>query len=501
MKFLRALAVLAIALCLTASVYAETQSVKVSGDLTVRGLFRDAYDYRGSTPEPDITRTGLTADTAVPGTSQAWWISTTEVEIDADLTDNVQTVIRLVNQRDWNVAQNKAVAQGTTLAMNGFGGYTYNDDEFDVQLDLAYVTLKDFIYSPLTLTIGRQDLWFGKGFIIGANQQVPGIANPGMLPPWQISAPEYTAINSFDAIKAVLDYDPWTITGIYSLIEGNSISMNDGINLWGVNVGYKFDSYKAEAEGYWFYKVNSSIDRWAGIKSNNDVSTFGLRGSLDPIENWSLFGEAAYQFGQYVGNRSQINNRDRSAYALDFGGECRYFAEKYSWKPKLGAEFVLYSGAEPENNPVVTSGNFSGWDPMYRGKFDSAIREFVGRYYASYDYPIRANYLYSTADASFTNQSQMIIRAGIQPIESLNITGNYNIFWTMEDYLSAIPVAAGNNDKTGGYIGQEIDLQAIWDYTEDVSFGLLCGWFVPGTVYRNADKCATDIVGTVKVSF
>src|SRR3989338_11343888 len=161
MRFIKILCFLAVALCLTASVYAETQSVKVSGDLTMRGIFRDQYDYRGSVEETDL-RTGVTSP------NQSWFMSVAEVEVDADLTDNVSTVIRLVNQRDWNV-YTKNVSSDTTLIPNGFGGYTENNDEFDVVVDLAYVTLKDFIYSPLTLTIGRQDLWFGRGFVIGRN--------------------------------------------------------------------------------------------------------------------------------------------------------------------------------------------------------------------------------------------------------------------------------------------------------------------------------------------
>ena len=51
MKFLKVALVIAMALSLTASVYAETLSVKVSGDLTVRGLFRGNYELRGSAPE------------------------------------------------------------------------------------------------------------------------------------------------------------------------------------------------------------------------------------------------------------------------------------------------------------------------------------------------------------------------------------------------------------------------------------------------------------------
>ena len=41
----------------------------------------------------------------------------------------------------------------------------------ELELDLAYVQMKEIFYSPLTLTLGRQDLWFGRGFIIGNNNR------------------------------------------------------------------------------------------------------------------------------------------------------------------------------------------------------------------------------------------------------------------------------------------------------------------------------------------
>ncbi len=492
MRFLSVLCVLVIALCLTASAYAETQSVKVSGDLTMRGIVRDQYDYQGSPNEP-------TARTGVDSSNQNWFMTNAEVEVDADLTDNVSTVIRLVNQRDWNV-YSKSIESTTTLAPNGLGGFAPNGDEFDVMLDLAYVVLKDFIYSPLTLTIGRQDLWFGKGFIVGLNQQNPGAGvttrTGSLAAVGNLSAPEYTSINSFDAIKAVLDYDPWTITGIYSKIFEGAIQERDDIDLWGVNVGYKFDSYKGEAEAYWFYKADRRPEPWGAIKDNtNDVHTIGLRGSFDPISVVTIAAEGAYQGGEFIGSRLQINNRARSAWALDISGEWRYLADKYSWKPKLGVEYIWYSGNEPEDNPDVAAGAYNGWDGMYRGKFDSAIREFVGKFYASSRYPVRTNYTISTADAAFTNQHQVVFLGSLQPIESLTLKGNYNLFWNQEDYLVT-------NTKSGGFVGQEVDLQATWDYTEDVSFNVLAAFFVPGEVYYdNRNDTATDLVGSVKVSF
>ena len=162
MRLLIAICALVLALGLTTSVYAETQSVKISGDLAIRGFVRDNYQI--ATPvEADATRTGPQSP------SDTFVMSSTEVQIDADLTDNVSAVIRLGNQRDWRVRAKSINSDQSLIA--GADGWTNNTDEFDVGIDLAYIELKEFLYSPLTLRVGRQDIWFGKGFIIGANIQ------------------------------------------------------------------------------------------------------------------------------------------------------------------------------------------------------------------------------------------------------------------------------------------------------------------------------------------
>ncbi len=523
MKLFRVLCVLALALCITGSVYAETQSVKVSGDLTMRGIYRNDYNLVSQNNEDPMFNTGRVV--GVDGTDQSWAMTVAEVEVAADLTDNVSTVIRMLNQRDWNVSQNLTnTGPVNNLIPNGRGGYIPNSDEFDVMVDLAYVQLKNFIYSPLTMTIGRQDLWFGKGFIIGANQQNPGNPTPALTNNifglsgnnntltigGNLSAPEYTAINSFDAVKAVLDYDPWTITGIWSIIQENSVMDRDNIDLWGVNVGYQFDKYNGEAEGYWFYKSDRQVFTYQDLKFNsNDINTWGLRGSFDPVSWATVAGEGAWQWGQYVGTTLQNSSRQRNAFALDVSTEVRYFTDKYAWKPKFGVEYIFYSGNKPESNPDIANGVYTGWDPMYRGKYDSAIREFVGKFYATARYPVRGNYLQSVADDSRTNQNQVIFMGSVQPIDSVTLKANYNLFWNEYAYLDSAPSQSQGGrsygqgfDKSQGWVGQELDLSANWDYTEDVSFNLLAGWFVPGTVYYDGkDATATDLVGSVKVSF
>lgn len=475
MKFFRILCVLVLALSVTASVYAETQSVKVSGDLTMRGIYRNQYDLIGvPLKNPNVN-----------GTGQEFFMSVAAVQVDADLTDNVQTVIRVLNQRDWNVRDN-----------DGDGTYNANNDEFNVMIDLAYLQLKNFIYSPLTVTIGRQDLWFGRGFVIGANQQNPGAGSVNQannIYTGNLSAPEYTAINSFDAVKAVLDYDPITITGIYSKIEDNAVQTTDDVDLWGVNVGYKFNKMNGEAEGYWFYKKDESMGAGYNTKGGNDVYTLGARGSFDPLSWLTVGAEGAWQGGRYIGNTSQSATRDRSAWALDAYGEARYFTDKFAWKPKLGFEYMYYSGNKNETDSVTSStGMYTGWDSMYRGKYDSLIREFIGKFYQTGQYT--ANQYGVTADDSRTNQHQIIFTGSIQPMDSLLLKANYNLFWNQYQYNS--------DQKSGGWVGSEFDVQANWDYTEDVSFNMAAGWFMPGNVYYNGqDKVATDLVGSVKVSF
>ena len=53
----------------------------------------------------------------------------------------------------------------------------------------------------------------------------------------------------------------------------------------GLNVGYLFDVYNAEAEAYFFSKQDRGTVQPQYIKQHNTVHTIGMRGSADPIED------------------------------------------------------------------------------------------------------------------------------------------------------------------------------------------------------------------------
>lgn len=502
MKLFKLLIVSALVFAVAQIAYAETQSVKISGDMAVRGLIRDNFDLNNDSG-PSAAAVAAVAGGAQSTQTSTYLMSTTEVQVDADLTDNVGAVIRLVNQRQWGDTRytNDATASGEL----GIVGAPFADqvaaravapgaDAFQMDVDLAYVELKEFLYSPLTLKIGRQDLWFGKGFIVGAQQQ----DNTGAL-----YAREYTAVNSFDAIRATLDYAPWTIDAVYSKIQENQMQADDDLNLYGINIGYVFDEYNAEAEAYWWFKQHrytgsgtgaaATLTNVSNETNSSDVHTLGLRGSFDPIEDWTMALEVAYQGGQYVGVALQAHERARSAFALDAAVETRYWQDNFAWRPVFGLEYIYYSGEDNIGqipNDVGANGTYNGWDSVFRGKFDSAIREFQNVYYRTA----------TPSSPATTNEHEVLLNIKVEPTDSLTVKGTYGHFWLAEAFSTV--TNSGVNENTDKDIGDEVDLVFTWDYTEDVSFGLLTGWFFPGSHFSSGqDDLATDVVGTVSLSF
>ncbi|OGW91001.1 MAG: hypothetical protein A3D28_01895 [Omnitrophica bacterium RIFCSPHIGHO2_02_FULL_63_14] len=465
MKLGKALFVLALAALIASPAYAETQNVKVSGSIDAYWFYRENFDLRdnndvGVVPAGSAAALydhGAAGSIAEKSEADSFFMSVTQVQVAADLTDNVSTVINIANQRDWNAD-----------TFDGVGGTGNDAAEYDIDLDLAYVQMKEIFYSPLTLTVGRQDLLFGRGFIIGWNPIDPNAS---------IQADEYTALQAFDAVRATLDFQPWTIDVVYSKILENDPNPEDDIDLWIANVNYKFAEYNAVAEGYYVGHLDRSL--LSGVaatgSTTNDTHTLGGRVQFDPISQITLGGELAYQLGSY---RAAVADpeRDRSAWGVDIFGTYRW---DNVWKPELTLEYVSLSG---EGNMTATTEDYGAWNSLYRGKFWTAYADF-------------REFVYGTSDAAdqpaSTNQNLIQVKGSLKPMEDLLLEGAFTYLWTDEDI-------AGRSDE----IGYEIDLQAVYDYTEDVSFGVLLGWFVPGDFYSSPnDETALDLVSSVKVTF
>lgn len=480
MKQFKALMVLALGLVLTVPAFAETQNVKVSGSLDIYSFYRSDFDLRrnndaGVVPQGTAVPAGGGAAGSAINRSDAdqYFRTDTQIQVAADLTDNVSTVINLVNQRDWNAVAFNAPAAGN---LAGTTGTRNTDTAFDIELDLAYVQMKEVFFSPLTLTLGRQDLSFGRGFILGWNPQDNHFS---------IQADEFTAVQSFDALRATLDLSPWTIDAVYAKVGEDSLNAEDDLNLMFLNANYKFDKHNAVAEVYYMGEYDRRTLAGAAGTDDNDTHTYGGRFQLDPLTQMTFGAEWAFQFGQYRPALSSPQ-RDREAWATDIFAEYRF---DHSWKPMAGVAYVLLSGEEDLS--VNSSQSYGAWNDAFRGPTYGWIHEYLETYYAT----AQAN-----DQATGQNMEHIDIYGSIQPLDDVLLSGHLYFIWAEADIFTTV------GDKNSGVksadLGQELDLQATYNYTEDVTLDLMAHWFFPGNFYDSPnDSTATQLVSKVKVTF
>jgi hypothetical protein len=441
MRLLTVLCVAALVVAFAVPAFAETQNIKVSGDIKAAYVYQRDISFQKK-------------DTASSIYNQNFFMQQIGLNVEADLTDNVSTYIRLINERDWNAKYN-TTAPGNT---------------FDILLDEAYITLKEMLYAPLTVKIGRQNIWLGKGFVIG-NSGNWGAGNlPGTIN-------EYSDMTAFDAIRATLDYDPWTVDLIYAKIgDGTGLTSNrDDVDLYVANIGYDFTKYDAEAEAYYIYRNDATNKADSSTGKPSETQTLGLRGSLVPFENMNLWAEGAAQFGR---DRSAALDNKREAYALDLGLD--YTFADVKWTPKLGAEWIYLSGNKSD-------GKTKAWDRLYRGKFDNYIADFRGLSKGQ-----------TTNDTGLSNQQSIAFFGSIAPMTDITLDGKWTYLW-LDQKLTA---ATGGRSTESKKVGWEFDGKVAYDYTEDVQFTTTLGYFKPGKSYdSDSNKAATQVVAGVAIDF
>lgn len=425
-----------LAVGLTCSAYAEVQNVRVSGDINAW------YQARNL----NLVRTGT--DSA--------FASIARVRVDADLTDNIAATVRLLNERYWG--------NETALSPTNSGNAT------DVAIDLAFVTVKEFLYSPLTVTVGRQDLRFGNAMIVGDpdtdNQATSASAFGGAT-----RDPDLSVRKAFDAIRATLNYDPLKIDAIYSQVNEGVLTSNDDTTLYGVNANYALDD-KTTVEGYYFAKHTGRSN--AVNKKPDSVDVFGARVVTMPIDNLSFQLEGAYQTGK-IANTAYVTRR---AWAVETGAE--YMFKDVKFTPSAAAGYAYFSGQKKADNKKYTT-----WDPMYEDQKYGDI----------------ANAMFDTS-----NVHVALISGSMKATEDVTlIASGYGFWWDKKfgEYATATTRRGqAYIMRHNKYAGTELDLKAVYDYTEDVQLSLLGGMLFPGNSFdKQNDAAASEVIGSMKVVF
>ena len=431
--------------------FASVQNVKVSGDVDSTWLMRNDFDLGTNT---------------IGDRNQNVFLTQTRLQVQGELTDNVSAVVALINERAWD-ADNDSGTNNT-----------------DVDLNLAYVTLKEMLYSPLTVHIGRQNnIRYGNGFVVDS-QGTNNVATGALA----TIAQDLTKRTALDAIRAVLDYHPLTLELLFAKVDANTLTgapdKRDDVDLWGANANYQLgDKMNTEVEGYFFAKIDKSVQvsgTGAGNKSDTADTVYvpGLRASTNPIEGLNVQAEVAWQRGNKVFTTSAAgNNQRREAMGAEAIASYKVpFEATKQWKPVVTGVYSYTSGDKSTTSDLAaptekSREEYRAWDPMFENQGGGTI------YNTLFD---------------LSNSHIYIASAQVSPIEDVIAKVTWTGLWSdKEDRESTLTIRQPDGGTTTAQIttnqqvGYEIDAELVYDYTEDVQFGLLMGWFNPGDTFTS----------------
>lgn len=451
-------------------VSASVQNVKVSGSIDSTWLVRDQFDAGD-----EVAATG--------DFYQNLLITQAILRVDADLTDNVQTVLSLINERDWG-------AEDET-----------SDLTTDVAINLAYVVLREMLYSPLTLIVGRQQLTYGNAFIIGKN-----LTNNEATGRLSSVAEDLTKRKAFDAVKAILNYDPLTIDVFAAKVDENIVAGannkdHDDTDLYGVNANYKLgDSRNTEIEGYFFAKIDEAPVATGPIGEKADkVYTPGLRVATNPIEGLWTSAEVAWQRGTKANatGSTSSDNLQREAMGAQVITSYQVPVLK-EYNPVLSGSYTYTSGdSNPTNTRSTTNPSgeekWNAWDPMYEDQSGGTI--------------------YNTL-ADLTNSHIYNAALQVTPIEDVTTKLSWwGLWWDKEADTAAATTSTTikqpdgttlslTNELDEKQIGNEVDAELLYDYTEDVQIGFIASWFFPGDYWhQDNDDISKQFLTKVSANF
>ncbi|NOZ64603.1 MAG: alginate export family protein [Caldiserica bacterium] len=425
------------------------------------------------------------------------------IYVSADLTDNVNAYVRFLNDRVWGdgsldgltvkdasgsvyvpVYPYTLEADPTTTPSGSISSGSFDSN---VEIDLAYITLAEMFGYPISLTIGRQELTYGEGFLVGDGvSDIYTLIDGELVYAAGKIDKDKTDINTlayiygpkkaFDAIKFSGKYDNSTIDVIKAkLTEGYGRGTDE--NLYGVNWNLATDSY-----GVWDFAAFIKSQDDIKVKGKDQTLALSVRGEGDipqiTVGKLHVKAEVVKETGKVEGGKP--NNDEATLEA--WGG---YFGAKYTfdnpYEPYISVNYTRLTGDKSNTKKI------EAFDPMYTSESYGEIADAV---------------LYG---GSATNAKITQVGLGVSPNEKLNIGLDYYIY-EADQAATSLYYVKGKADSRK--LGSEWDLALTYDYTEDVQFGLTYAVFTPGRGITKAldsldinDAQAKALIGSVKVTF
>ncbi len=374
------------------------------------------------------------------------------------------------------------------IRMPHYFGDDYADhlNDSKIEIDLANFKLNNIFDWPFELTVGKQELRYGEGFLTGDRDVFRDFTEDD---------PE-----NFTAVKLRFLADRFWLDGFYSRIYQPDASLPDYIgehDFAGVVAHYEFASLEAGPEDdngaeRTFLSDDFPEDTFlAGRDSkyviepylffNNDLSRklhnhpnkikvwiVGGRAAGEILENFRLKGEICYEWGDFRNYSFPLPKRDYRSWGGYLGGE---YCFPYRYSPSLALTLINFTGEE-----YPDSGDYNAFHPLFRS-------ERFGELHTKY-----------------TEDNKRIFRTTFrcQPADKFNFLLEWFDYQAIEKPL----------DREGKHDGDEIDLRLDYQFNEHLSFALFTGWFIPGDYFpggvitrRSGDDVRMQIMGEMGLRF
>lgn len=346
------------------------------------------------------------------------------------------------------------VAMGTLG--RDYGGL---EDAGDGLLDDAWARLERPGGAPLSLTVGRQEIMLGDGFLLGdgfADSKAAG---------WNLP------LRAFDAVRADVGLDSLNLTLLAMRLHSRFFQLvYDPADPTGFALlEPQGEMYGGDAE---FHVTEGTIVGTTVLwradtgPSNVDARVVALRGraTRGPV---GLAGEWALERGKF---------RDQPLFANAWHADARWDVPA-RWSPYLETSYAFFSGDQDDTEEVEEyfpwNFQWSDWSKYYIGDYVTTML--------------------LNADSRIWR-----LEAGCQPSEKLSLRALAHHFdLDTGSYVLGLP------EGVGRHFADEVDVVADFAATDAMSFWVMGSWAAPGDAAKYAwgDKTAWQLFASATYAF
>jgi hypothetical protein len=332
------------------------------------------------------------------------------------------------------------------------GTPTYNKE--DVLIDAANVKLTNVLDSPLTLTLGRQDIILGDGWLVLEGTPYDGsrtIFFDAARGTYELKEINTTADfiyinNSFDSfgmLPPLLRFNPLA-TRTYQIEQNEQAFI-----LWLTNRSIK----NTEINGYYIYKENDRVVPMPFGGDDGHIHTFGARVAGQIDDHWKYRAEGATEFGTRNG---------QDLLAFGFNSRLTYtFNDPLANELRVSYEYL--SGDNPN-----TKGTNEAWVPLW-GRWPQWSELYV--YTVAFTREQRI--------AEITNLQRLAFGWSMKPTDKLTLAVDYHLLFANENTQAGMPGFSSG----GAFRGELLTMLATYQFTRHLKGHLLTEFFWPGNFY------------------